>query len=161
MAPSVPQTVAALQALQERVAPVTLAREQLLDVPEAFQPLFPFGGMQRGQSIGFQGHGGWSAALALAGSAMGDDGWLAIVGVEELGLVAAAEFGVRLDRLLLIESTGSVQLAPVIASLLDAVDIVALHPRAPVGRREARRLTARSRERGCRPFPSRRRGLLA
>ena len=43
-----------LRELQDRLGPVTLAKEHLLDVPEALQSLFPFGGLQRGQSIGFQ-----------------------------------------------------------------------------------------------------------
>jgi hypothetical protein len=135
--------------LQDRLAPVTLAREHLLAVPEPLRPLFPFGGLQRGWSVGFGGPGGWSTALAMAGSALGDDGWMAVVGVEELGLVAAAELGARLDRLLLIESTGAARLAAVVASLLEVADVVALSPRKPVGHRDARRLSARARERGA------------
>lgn len=138
-----------LRELQDRLGPVTLAKEHLLDVPEALQTLFPFGGLQRGQSIGFNGQGSWSTALALAGSAMGTDGWMAVVGVEELGLIAAAELGVRLDRLILIESAGSDQLGATLAVLADAVDVIFLNPLRPVGRRDARRLTARSRERGA------------
>ncbi len=137
-----------LRELQERLAPVTLSREQLLTVPEPLLPLFPFGGLQRGLSVGFEGPGSTSLALALAASALGDDRWMAVVGVEELGLLAASELGVRLDRLLLIESIATVQLAPVVAALVEAVDVIALNPRKRVGSREARRLNARARERG-------------
>ena len=135
--------------LQNRLAPVTLAREHTFPVPEPLLPLFPDGGLRRGQSVGFEGSGSWSVALSLAGRAMGNDGWLAAVGVEELGLLAGAELGVRLDRLLLIESPATAQLTPVIAALVEAVDIVAIAPHRSVSHRDARRLSARCRERGA------------
>jgi hypothetical protein len=134
--------------LHDRLAPVTLAREHLLAVPEPLRDLFPSGGMQRGWSVGFEGPGGWSIALAMAASVASGDAWMAVVGVEELGLVAAAELGVRLDRLLVIESSAPNLLATVTASLVEVADVVALAPRQPVSHRDARRLTARARERG-------------
>lgn len=134
--------------LQNRLAPVTLAREQTLPVPDPLLPLFPFGGLSKGQSVGFQGPGSWSVALALAGSALGNDGWMAVVGVDELGLLAAAEQGVRLDRLLLIESIPSAQMPTVLATLIEAVDIIALAPHRMMSQRDARRLSARGRENG-------------
>ncbi|MDH3681875.1 MAG: hypothetical protein OEV40_18205 [Acidimicrobiia bacterium] len=137
-----------LRQLQDRLGPVTLSREQLLSVPEPLLPLFPFGGLQRGQSVGFEGAGSTSVALTLAAAALGNDRWMAVVGMEELGLLAASELGVRLDRLLLIETTAAAQLAPITAALVEAVDIIALNPRKRVGPRDARRLTARARERG-------------
>jgi hypothetical protein len=139
---------ALLRQLQDRVAPVTLASEQGLAVPEPLEPLFGSGGLPRGSSVGFKGAGSWSIALALAASALGSGGWLAVVGVEELGLVAAAEAGIRLDRVVVVTSVGSAQLGLVAATLLDAVDVLFLAPRSPVGARDARRLVARSRERG-------------
>ncbi|MEZ5410983.1 MAG: hypothetical protein R2761_23335 [Acidimicrobiales bacterium] len=140
--------LAQLEQLRGRVAPVTLAAEQLLAVPEAFQPLFAGGGLPRGSSVGFAGAGSWSVAMALAASALGVGGWLAVLGVEELGLVAAAEVGVRLDRVLVVSSVASAQLGLVAATLMEAVDVIALHPRSMVSARDARRLTARARERG-------------
>ncbi|MEM8922360.1 MAG: hypothetical protein AAGD35_02585, partial [Actinomycetota bacterium] len=137
-----------LRQLQDRLAPVTLARERTRPVPEALLPLFPFGGLPQGQVIGLQGPGSWSVGLALAGAALGDDGWLAIVGVEELGLLAAADYGVRLDRVLLVASTPPEQLAPVVAALIDAADLVALAPHRTPSHRHARRLATLCRERG-------------
>lgn len=134
--------------LHDRLAPVTLARDQLLPVPEPLLPLFPFGGLPKGQSVGVEGPGGWSLALALAGSLLGDDGWMAVVGVEELGLVAAAGLGVRLDRVLVVEAVPSDQLGTVVAALVEVVGVVALAPRRLLGQRDARRLTARAREQG-------------
>lgn len=140
---------AAVRALQERLAPVTLAREHTRPVPEPLLPLFPFGGLPHGQVIGLQGAGSWSIALALAGSALGEDGWMATVGVEDLGLLAAAEYGVRLDRLLLVESTPPDQLATVVAALVETIDMVALAPHREMRHTQARRLAAKCRERGA------------
>ena len=134
--------------LHQRFAPVTLARDRLLPVPEALAPLFPFGGMQKGQSVGFGGGGGWSVALALAGSVVEAGGWAAVVGAGDLGLVAAAELGLRLDRLLVIESMAPSLVASAVAALVDAVDVVLLSDQ-PVNARDARRLEARTRERGA------------
>ncbi len=136
-----------LDALRERVAPVTLARDRTRPVPRPLLPLFPSGGLPRGEVVGVRGSGGWSIALALAGAALGEGGWLAVVGVEELGMLAATQYGIRLDRLLLVESQPPDRLAPVVASLVEAVDLVALAPHRPVGHRDARRLVARCRER--------------
>lgn len=139
---------ALLRQLHDQVAPVTLSAEQLLPVPEALQPLFAAGGLARGVSVGFQGTGSWSVALSLAAAVLGSDGWLAVLGMEELGLMAAAELGIRLDRMLLVSSVGAAQLGVVVAALMEAIDVVMLAPRSAVGLRDARRLTARARERG-------------
>jgi len=137
-----------LRELQDRLGPVTLSKEQLLTVPAPLLPLFPFGGLQKGSSIGFEGVGSTSVALALAASVLDDNRWMAIIGFEEIGLLAASELGVRMDRLLLIATTGQADLVPTAAALVEAVDIIALCPRRRVGLRDARRLTARARERG-------------
>jgi hypothetical protein len=139
--------------LQDRFAPITLSRDRLLPVPDALLPLFPFGGLQKGQSVGFEGTGGWSVALALAGAVVEAGGWVATVGTEELGLVAAAELGVRFDRLLVIGSVAPALAPAVVATLIDAVDVVVLAggraDRISVSARDARRLEARARERGA------------
>ncbi|MEM9612401.1 MAG: hypothetical protein AAF962_21505 [Actinomycetota bacterium] len=137
-----------MRALQERVAPVTLSREHTRPVPDPLAPLFAVGGLPQGQVIGFTGAGSWSIALALAGTALGEDGWLATVGVEDLGLLAAAEYGVRLDRLLLVTTPPADRLAATVAALTEAVDLVALAPHRTLGHSQARRLAATCRERG-------------
>ena len=132
--------------LEQQVAPVTLANEQLLSVPDAVSGLFPRNGLQRGWSVGFTGNGGWSVALSMLGAAVGGDGWAACVGLEGLGLVAAEEVGVKLDRLLMVESPGPEHLASVIASLVEVVDVICLGPTPSIGIRDGRRLMARARE---------------
>lgn len=132
-----------------RVAPLGLAGEQarlLRPVPDGMAELFPSGGVQAGWSIGFEGRGSWSSAMMLAAGLMEPDRWLATVGLEELGLVAAAELGVALDRVVMVETPSPEQWATVTAALIEAVDVIAVAPHHPVPARAARRLQARARE---------------
>ena len=133
-------------AILAKIKPVTLAGQRTVPVPEPLTPLFPWGGMPRGVDVVMKGPGSWSLAMAMWAEALGAEGWLAVVGVPDLNLVAAAELGVRLDRVLVVETPGGSQWATVVAALLEAVDVVAVAPTANVGRREARRLVARARE---------------
>ena len=134
--------------LHEQLGPVTLARDQLLDVPEPLLPLFPFGGLPKGFVVGFEGAGSWSIAMSMSAAATGYHGWVGVVGIEEFGLVAAAELGVDLNRVLMVESPGSSQLAPTMAALLEAVDVLIVNPRRPIGAEPARRLKAKATEKG-------------
>lgn len=132
--------------LVEKIQPINLSGQRVLPVPEVFAPLFPWGGIQKGTSLGVGGNGGWSVAMAIMAEALGSEGWIAVVGAPDLGLVAAAEFGVRLDRVLVVETPPLHQWPAVVASLLEAVDVVAIAPEGRVGQRDARRLHARARE---------------
>lgn len=131
------------------VAPMGLATDQarlLRPVPEPLAGLFPSGGVQAGWSIGFEGQGSWAPALLLAAALMEPDRWLATVGLEELGLVAASEFGVPLDRVVTVETPPSEKWSAVVAALVEAVDVIAVGPGHGVADRAARRLKARARE---------------
>ncbi len=107
-----------------KIKPVTLAGQRTVPVPEALSPLFPWGGLPRGSDVVVKGPGSWSLAMAMWAAALGDEGWLAIVGLPDLSLVAAGELGVRLDRVLVVDTPGAGQWATVVAPLLEAVDIV-------------------------------------
>jgi hypothetical protein len=75
-----------------------------------------------------------------------------VVGCPALGLLAAAEAGIVLERLVLVPDPGP-RWPVVVAALVDALDVVAVRPPvrgAATGTAGApRRLTARARERGC------------
>jgi hypothetical protein len=73
---------------------------------------------------------------------------VAVVGLPALGLLAAAELGVDLERVLLVADPGPAGWAPTVAALLDAVEIVLVRPPAQVGPSVQRRLTSRARDRG-------------
>jgi len=144
-----------LTELRTKLGPVTLLSQQtennaaLRSLPSSIAPLaslLPMGGVQRGWSIGFSGFGGWTLAMTFAGWLMESDGWLAGVGLEDLGLVGAQEQGVALDRVLMVETPPPHQWATVVAALIEAMHVVCVRPLQPVGRQDARRLQARARE---------------
>jgi len=132
-----------------RARPVALARDALLPVLPALEGLLPEPGLRRGATVSVGGGpGATSLALALGAAASAAGSWAAAVGLPSLGLVAAGELGVALERLLLVDPPAD-RWATVVAALVDAVDLVhvALPPRVRAG--DARRLAARARERGA------------
>jgi hypothetical protein len=144
-----------------RVRPVALAREHLLPVSDALVPLLPDGGLRRGSTVAVgsvgstdaddraqQVGGATALALALAVAASAEGSWTALVGLPQVGLVAAAEAGIALERLAVITAPPPEQWATVVAALVGAFDLV-LVPVPPTTRAgEVRRLVARARERG-------------
>jgi hypothetical protein len=141
-------TVAALQITAAKGRPVATAEARLIEVPGALGGLFPDRGIRRGSTVVIgASSGGSSVALALAGAVTSGGSWVAAVGWPSLGLVAASELGVRLERLALVPRPGD-KWAVVVAALLDGVDLLLLRPPLPVRGADARRLAARVRERG-------------
>jgi hypothetical protein len=131
--------------------PVILAGQRLLAVPEALTGLFPDGGLRRGSTVSLTAGaspGITSLALALTVPVTRSGSWVATVGLTSLGLVAAAQLGAALDRMAIVPSAGD-QWPVVAAALLDSVDILLLAPGGRVRPADARRLTARVRERGA------------
>ena len=140
----------ALDAAAVRGRPVAMAGTRRLEVCGALGGLFPDGGLQRGSVVEVGGAGAVSLSLALAAGVMagGASRWVAAVGFPSLGLVAAAQLGVPLDRLALVPSPGE-RWPAVVAALLDGVDLLLLSPPARLKASDARRLAARARERGA------------
>jgi hypothetical protein len=132
--------------LREVARPVSLARERTLPVLSALEPLLPEGGLRRGAALAVSG--GTSLALALLAGPSAAGSWCAAVGLPSLGLVAAAEVGVVLERFPLVAWPRS-DWPAVTAALLDALDVVLLCPPSHVRAADARRLRARTRERGA------------
>lgn len=139
--------------------PVAMAGTRLLEVHGALGDLLPAGGLQRGSVVEVGGTAAMSLSLALAAGVMpaGSSRWAAAVGFPSVGLVAAAQMGVPLDRLALVPEPGS-RWAEVVAALLDGVDLLLLSPPAGLRASDARRLAARARERGVVLVPVRHRG---
>ena len=135
----------------ERVRPVALAREQLLPVVPALLDLLPDPGLARGSMVSVgaaQGGGSTALALALAAAPSAAGSWVASVGLPQVGLVAAAELGVALERFAVITPPPDDAWATVVAALVGAFDVVLMGP-PPLSRlAEARRLATRARERG-------------
>ncbi|MFN8016768.1 MAG: cytochrome c [Acidimicrobiales bacterium] len=141
--------LAALRLLGDRVRPLSAAAERLLPVPEPLAPLLPLGGLQRGAVVASTGAAATSFALALAGPTTQAGSWVAVVGLADLGLLAAAELGVCLERALLVAEPEPARWAPTVAALLDAVDLVLVRPPGRLAPSVHRRLVARARERGA------------
>jgi hypothetical protein len=140
----------ALEQIAERVRPVTLTREQLLPVLPALESLLPGGALRRGTTVAVQGvAGATSLALALAAEASATGSWVAAVGLPSLGLVAAAEMGMALERLVLVAAPDAATWATVVAALVDGFDVLLVRSTGRMNANDSRRLIARARERGA------------
>jgi hypothetical protein len=136
----------ALRELPARAGVRPETGERPLPVLPPLAPLLPHGGLRRGSTVVVQESPALLLALLAGPSQAGS--WCAVVGMPALGLVAAAEVGVALDRLPLVPAPGA-DWATVTAALLDALDLVVVAPaRSRVRDGDARRLAARARQRG-------------
>lgn len=144
-----------LRDVADRARPVVLASERVLPVVPALASLFPEGGLRRGSTVCVGGGPAASSlALAVIAAASSLGSWCAAVGWSSLGVAAAAEFGVALERFPLVAwpAGGASSEAPtIVAALLDAFDVVLVRApdRSPLRLGDARRLSARARERGA------------
>ncbi len=138
--------------LARRSQPVVLAGERRLQVAAPLAPLLPGGGLRRGATVAVSAAGpaagATSLVLALLSAPSAAGSWCAVVGVPDLGVAAAAQMGVRLERLALVARPGE-QWPAVSAALLDSVDALFLRPPPHPRPADARRLVSRARERGA------------
>lgn len=137
-----------LAALIDKIRPTVLSGERTLEVPESLQSLFPLGGLARGSRVRIGGPGSASVCMAIVSEASRRGSWVAVVGVGAWGWSAAARAGLRLDRSVFVTPPPTSQWGTVVAALVDAVDVVIVDPTHQVTTSDARRLAARSRERG-------------
>lgn len=138
--------------LTPRIGPVAFARDRVLPVAPALQPLLPEGGLVRGSVIGCQGGTALSVALAVVAGASEAGSWLAVVGLPALGLRAASEVGIALERLVMVAEPTDLDetsWANMTSALIDGFDLVLLRatPRLRAG--TARRLQSRLQARGA------------
>lgn len=145
---------AGLAELAGRVRPTDLARDLRLPVLPALEPLLPGAGLRRGTTVAVAARpgvtGATSLALALAAGASRAGSWVAAVGLGSLGLVAADELGLSLERLVVVADPGRERggWASVVAALVDGFDVVLVAAGGRLRAPDARRLVARVRERG-------------
>lgn len=123
-------------------------RAGVFPVPDPLAAVLPGGGLPRGGVVSVTGaHGSTSLLLSLLAASSG--AWSAVVGMPGLGLLAAAEFGVDLDRTVLIPEPGP-DLLQVLSVLVDGVDLIVVRPpRGGVAPAQLRVLTGRLRQRGA------------
>ena len=135
-----------LQALRELTRPVSLSGEKLLTVRHDLASLLPGGGFRRGSVVEINAP---SLLFVCLAEAVRTGSWAALVGLGSLGLAAAADHGVTLDRVAVVATPPVDLAATVVAALVDALDVVVLGPGIVSRAADARRLTARVRERGA------------
>jgi hypothetical protein len=141
--------LAPLARTAERVRPLTLAKEQTLPVLEPLAPLFVDGALRRGATVSLGGTAATALAFALAAGPSGAGSWVGAVGLPSLGLLAAAELGVALERLVLVAEPPAEEWGTIVATMLDGMDVVLLRPPRYARAGTARRLQARARDRGA------------
>jgi hypothetical protein len=125
--------------------PLLLTDRPPLAVPPALTPLLP-DGLRRGSTTAVLGSTSLVLAM-IAAACTAREAWAAVVGQPSLGLLAAAQTGVALDRLAVVPRPG-VDAPTVVAALLDGIDVVVVGPGAHLADADRRRLMARARDRG-------------
>lgn len=146
-----------------------MAHERLLPVPGAFGALFGIPldespnvtdhpALVRGHTVACTGTAAMSCALALVGSVTRSGSWVAVVGLPAVGVVAAAELGVALDRTVFVADPRrvvvdgeAVDAATVVATLVDGFEMVVMAPDVvtTVGAAGMRRLQSRAHTKGA------------
>ncbi len=120
-----------------------------LPVPPGLSGVLP-SGLRRGSTIAVTGS--LSLLLALLGAPSRQGAWSAMLGMPTVSAEAAAESGIDLRRLAIINPPGGGWTAAAwttaVGALLDAVDVVVARPGiTPITDGDARRLAARARTR--------------
>lgn len=113
-------------------------------VPPPLAPILPEGLRRGGTTVVT---GSTSLVLAVLAHACAGGAWAAVVGQPTIGLLAAAQAGVSLERLAVVPRPG-LEAPNVVAALLDGVDVVVVGPEVALSDADRRKLSARARDRG-------------
>src|SRR6218665_2343698 len=141
--PPVVALVAEEPGLDAPVGIITSERPPMA-VPPALATLLPEG-LRRGATTVVTGS--TSLVLAVLAHACAGGAWAAVVGQPTVGLLAAAQAGVSLERLAVVPRPG-LESPTVVAALLDGVDVVVVGPQVALTDADRRRLSSRARDRG-------------
>ncbi|WP_250445010.1 hypothetical protein [Actinotalea sp. C106] len=114
-----------VRAAEGHAAEEPAAGELVLPVPAHLSGLLPRGGLERGSTVVVAGS--TSLALSLLVEASRAGGWVAVVGLPRVGVLAAHQLGLVLDRVALVPAPGP-DGPTVVAALLDGVDVVVVGP---------------------------------
>lgn len=115
-----------------------------LPVVAPLSSLFAEGGLVRGRTVACSGDAALSAALALSAAATRAGSWLAVVGVPNLGVAAAIEAGVAVERIVLAQPPrASREWITTVAALVEGFDVLVVAPPSSLSQHDARRLQSR------------------
>jgi hypothetical protein len=117
-----------------------LAHDRTLPVAAPLAPLLPDGALTRGRTFACSGAAATSLSLSLAVEAVTAGGWLAVVDLPWVGIEAAAELGVALERLVRVDG-GS--WADTVAALVDGFELVVTRPPARTSAATVRKVQTR------------------
>ncbi|WP_157546703.1 hypothetical protein [Hamadaea tsunoensis] len=125
-----------------------LGTDRLLPVASQLRDLLPGYGLRRGSTVAVApgAPGTTSLLLALLAEASRAGSWCAVVGVPALGLLAASELGIALDRFAVVPHPGP-EWPAVAATLLDGFDLVVVSVK-DIAASVCAQLAARARQRG-------------
>lgn len=101
-------------------------RQQHLPVGDPLSSLLPEGGLVRGRAVSCTGGAAVTVALGLVAAATQQGSWLAIVGLPWLGVDAAREAGVALERTVRVDLSGDLpgEWAERVAAAADGFELV-------------------------------------
>jgi hypothetical protein len=151
-AAAAPPLADALTALGERVAPISLARERTLPLPGDLSGFFPEGGLVRGRSVQCTGPSATSLALSLVAPAIAGGSWLAFVDLPTIGLDAASEYGVPLERVVRIDTVVGDEAhrwSDVVAAAADGFDVLMVRVPPGIPPTVMRKVMTRVQQRGA------------
>ena len=119
-----------------------------IPVAPALASLLPSSGLERGGVYACAGDAPMSLLFSLVATATSVGSWLAFVDVPRMGLMAAHEYGMALQRVMCVNSGGHTQsYAQVVGALVDGVDLVVVSS-PTCSAAEARRIVARAKASG-------------
>jgi hypothetical protein len=121
------QITVPVEQLAEPLAAASLSRSRMLPVVDPLVSLLPDGGLVRGKAVACGGVAAMSLAVSLAVAATASGSWLAVVGVPTLGLEAAEEFGIPLERVVGVDlptSDDNERWAELVAATFDGFEVV-------------------------------------
>lgn len=139
-------SVALVAELRERIQQLQSPGLDLPALPTepTLASLLPSGALRVGATYSVENSLTLIMLLLSAPSAAG--AWCGIVGIPEFGVEAAAEFGVDLERLILVPTPGDQWLAAT-AALADALSLIVVRPPKRASEASIARLSARLRKR--------------
>ena len=146
---STPERRARAAELATAIRPTASAASRLVPVTEPLRDLLPDQALRRGTAVvvaGATGLGATTLGLSLLAAATVAGHWCGAVGLDDPGVVAMAELGVDLRRVVFVPRPRGAWAAAA-AELFEGVDVVLVRPPARVAHTAARRLAARVRDR--------------
>ncbi|MFT4596596.1 MAG: hypothetical protein ACI9TF_000842 [Paracrocinitomix sp.] len=144
------RSAAHLELVRESVTTAAnLAHERTLPVIQDLAAMVPSGALQRGSTLSVHGVGATSFALALAGQAVREGSFMAVIASPSFGLAACLDFDIPLRRIVqFVLPSNTENWAQAVAAVVEGFDVVMLADEHRASNSQARQLLARNRERG-------------